>query len=408
VGSVDRLKQSWAQVAEQGDEVPLFFYSYLFLRYPETRPMFPPSMAAQRDRFVLALGRIVADGDNLENLVPFLSRLGRDHRRFGVEARHYPMVGVALMGTLEHFIGTDWTAELSTDWHAAYARASSIMAGAAEQSAGTTPPWWEAEIVAHERRTLDIAVLTVRPESALEYLPGQSVPVQTDLRPRMWRHYSPANAPRPDGTIELHVRSVDGGWVSPALVHAAEPGDVLRLGAPVGHRLTLNPATTQDLVLVAGGTGLAPLRALAEQAAAEGENGRRVHLFFGARSEDELYDLPALERLAATRPGLHAVPVVSAEPVFNGERGPVGEVAARHGSWEGHEVFVCGSPEMVAGTVDHLAAAGVDPARVRYESVTGLLDDPVPYPESAANASGDVPEEARSAVVSSVSGGEQA
>ena len=371
-----RLQESWTCVAERGDEVPLFFYSYLFLRCPETPRMFPPAMASQRDRLVDALGRIVAHVDRLDALVPFLEQLGREHRKFGVQAEHYPIVGSALLATLEHFVGDGWSEELAADWHAAYSVVSSVMAGAAQQAAATSPPWWEAEIVAHERRTLDIAVLTVRPEPRLDYLAGQSVTVETSLRPRLWRPYSPANAPRADGTIEFHVRAIDGGWVSSALVHSAGVGDVLRLGAPMGHRLTLNPSTEQDLLLVAGGTGLAPLRALVEQLAHESQAGWQVHLYVGARTQAELYDLPALDRLATEHPQLTVVPVISHDDSFPGERGTVADAVVRHGSWEHRDVLVCGSPAMVSATLERLTAAGIHPARVRHEPDTqGPYDD---------------------------------
>ena len=76
----------------------------------------------------------------------------------------------------------------------------------------------------------------------------------------MWRYLSPANAPRTDNTIEFHVRAVDGGWVSPALVHATAKGDVLRLGPAVGNGLTLDESSDGDLLLLAGGTVSRPLR----------------------------------------------------------------------------------------------------------------------------------------------------
>ena len=69
-----------------GDEVPLFFYSDLFLRHPETRDFFPVAMNAQRDRLVQALMRIVSNVDNLSEVVPFIQGLGRDHRKFGAVA----------------------------------------------------------------------------------------------------------------------------------------------------------------------------------------------------------------------------------------------------------------------------------------------------------------------------------
>lgn len=84
-----RLKDSFAKVAVHGDEMPLFFYSDLFLRHPETREFFPVAMNAQRDRLVQALMQIVSNVDNLSELVPFIQGLGRDHRKFGAVAEHY-------------------------------------------------------------------------------------------------------------------------------------------------------------------------------------------------------------------------------------------------------------------------------------------------------------------------------
>ncbi|HEX7162186.1 MAG TPA: globin domain-containing protein [Trebonia sp.] len=96
-----RLKESFARAAAYGDQVPLFFYSHLFLGHPETRAMFPVSMSNQRDKLLNALGRIIADVSNHDDLVPFLQGLGRDHRKFGTLANHYPAVGASLLAYLE-------------------------------------------------------------------------------------------------------------------------------------------------------------------------------------------------------------------------------------------------------------------------------------------------------------------
>jgi hemoglobin-like flavoprotein len=97
------LRASFARVAMHGDAVALFFYSDLFLRHPETRELFPVSMAVTRDRLINALGRIVADADRLDELTPFLRQLGRDHRKFGALADHFGPVGESLLATLAHF-----------------------------------------------------------------------------------------------------------------------------------------------------------------------------------------------------------------------------------------------------------------------------------------------------------------
>ena len=205
----------------------LRFYSRLFVAVPEIRRMFPLSMVAQRDRLVTALGYTVSHVDDLERLVPYLEELGRDHRRFGALAEHYGPVGDALLATLGDFLGPDWSLELVQDWADAYGLVASTMIAAAEAAARSTPAAWVAEVVGHERRTFDIAVVTVQPEERYDYLPGQSMAVETAARPRLWRYYSPANAPREDGSSELHVRRVPGGPVSSALVDRTQLGDLV-------------------------------------------------------------------------------------------------------------------------------------------------------------------------------------
>jgi NAD(P)H-flavin reductase/hemoglobin-like flavoprotein len=360
------LKASFAKVASHGDQVPLFFYSYLFLAFPETRDMFPASMAGQRDRLVAALGRIVSNVDNTGDLVGFLQQLGRDHRKFGVVVGHYPAVGEALLATLAHFLEGDWTPRLAADWQAAFGLVAQVMNKASEEAARVSPPWWDAEVLTHERRSIDIAVIQVRPHTELDYLPGQSVAMESALRPRLWRYYSPANAPRDNGTVEFHVRLVEGGQVSAALVQSLRPGDHLRLGAPIGNRLALDPDDRSDLLLLAGGTGLAPLRALVEQVALEGGN-RRVALFVGSRMTYNLYDMPALQRLERSYGWLTVVPAVSDDPTYRGDRGHLVDVALKQRSWNDHQVYVCGSPVMVTATVDRLLAAGISPRAVHFE-----------------------------------------
>ena len=106
---VQRLQESFTRMTMHGDAVPLFFYSDLFLRHPETRDLFPVSMAAQRDRLVHALGRIVSDAGHVDALGEYLQDLGREHRKFGAIAEYYPYVGASLVATLAHFNGPAWT-----------------------------------------------------------------------------------------------------------------------------------------------------------------------------------------------------------------------------------------------------------------------------------------------------------
>ncbi len=366
---VQRMRKSFDKVASYGDEVPLFFYSHLFLSHPETRAMFPVSMMQQRDRLFRALGHVVAKVDDLDNLVPFLQQLGRDHRKFGTLAAHYPAVGASLLTTLEQYAGDDWTPELAADWAAAYGVVAEVMVAAAE-GADDDPPWWDAEVVSHERRGTDIAVLRVRTDPPLPYEPGQSVTVQTDLRPRLWRTYSVANAPTADGVLELHVRARDGGPVSGALVRHTSVGSVLRLGPPLG-LMVLDPESDRDILLVGIGTGMAPLKALVEQVARL-EVPRRVDFFVGARTTDGFYDLPVLRALEEQHPWLHVTLVATRhdDPKGDVERGAMVDVVLSRGPWNSRDVYLSGAQEDVRALRQALVEAKVAEKRIKVEEFT--------------------------------------
>ncbi|MCW2637002.1 MAG: Flavohemoprotein [Blastococcus sp.] len=360
---IPAMRANFAKAGATGDEAPLYFYSHLFLSHPETRAMFPVSMAHQRDRLFAALGDVVARVDDLGSLVPILQQLGRDHRKFGTLAAHYPAVGASLLATLEHF-DDEWTPELAKSWSEAYDVVASVMIQAAED-ATEQPAWWEADVLAHDRRGIDVAVLQVRPRTRYDYLPGQSVSLETDVRPRLWRYYSPANAPRTDGLLEIHVKARDGGPVSSALVRRVGVGDVLRLGPPIGH-LALRQDSDRDLLLVAGGMGLAPMKAIIDQVARAGP-ARRVDLYVGFRTEEQIYDRADLRRLTDENPWLTVTFAVSEDKISSLEQGEVGDVVLRHGPWLSREVCVAGPAAMVEDTVSRLRQHGVPDSRISSE-----------------------------------------
>jgi NAD(P)H-flavin reductase/hemoglobin-like flavoprotein len=363
---VVRLRENFAHVAMHGDEVPLFFYSDLFIRHPEVRDLFPVSMAAQRGHLVDALVKIVSQVDSVNDLTAFLEGLGRDHRKFGAAAEHYAAVGASLLTTLEHFSGPAWTPDLADDWKAAYELIGSVMTAAARADEQLRPPWWRGTVVACERRTFDVSVLFVRPEPHLDYLPGQSVAIESPSRPKLWRYYSMANAPRDDGLLEFHVRLIDGGAVSMALTSSTIADTELRLGPPVGALTLSSVPPGRDLLLVAGSTGLAPLKAILEQVTALPQPPQ-VHLFFGARTADGLYDLESLEKTAAQHEWLTITPAVSGESRFAGETGSLPDVVARHGDWSSRDAYLAGPTEMVKEAVARLAAAGMAQEQIHIE-----------------------------------------
>jgi NAD(P)H-flavin reductase/hemoglobin-like flavoprotein len=370
------LQDSWKHVAKSGDEVPLFFYSHLFLSHPEVREMFPISMAAQRDKLVTALGAVVSNVDNIDAVVPVLQQLGRDHRRFGATAAHYPAVGASLLATLSYFLGPQWTEQLAADWAAAYGLVAKVMVQAAEEAEADSPAWWLADVLGIERRTMDVAVVQLRPQERYDYAPGQSFAMEIPQRPRLWRYYSPANAPREDGTIELHVQLVAGGQVSTSMMRSLRAGDTVKMGAPVGDQLLHSEDDSRGILMVAGGTGLAPLRAILEQIDRSWQTSGgapHVQLFHGVRMPWSLYEHDRLTALAQ-RPWFDYTPVVSDDTSYPGVRGLVGAVAAQSPRREGSRAMVCGSGEMVSHTIGELTRAGTVHDDIRFDDFakTGL------------------------------------
>ena len=366
--NVTRLRNTFAVAAAHGgDAIALHFYSDLFLKHPEVRDLFPVSMAVQRDHLIGALAKIVAEADRAEELAPFLAHLGRAHRKFGTLAAHYPAVGASLLATLEHFAGEAWTPEAAQDWAEAYELIAKLMCDAAAEDEKHAPAWWQGTIQSGEQRAYDITVLHVAVDASgppLEWLPGQSLAVETPARPRLWRYYSPANPPCGDGTLEFHVRWVDGGQVSPALA-GLNPGDGLRIGPPAGV-MTLDAASGRDVVMAAWSTGLAPLKAILGQIQAM-PSPPGVHLFTGARRPEGLYDMPALEKLAARCPWLTLTPVVADGSGYPGETGRMADVIARRGDWAGSDAYLAGPGGMVQETAAALASGGIPQEQVRSE-----------------------------------------
>jgi NAD(P)H-flavin reductase/hemoglobin-like flavoprotein len=360
------LKESFARLTAHAPSVMEYFYARLFAASPDTRALFPMSMTAQRERMFEALARVIWSLDNQPYCAELLSQLGRDHRRFGVTDRHYGMFFVALRDTAEHFLGTGWTRQAAAAWQAALDFMSATMRSAATQDAEVAPAWWTAEIIGHESRSPGVALLKLRPSEPLPYQAGQYVPVQVTRWPRVWRPYSIANAPRPGGLIDLHVRAVPGGLVSNTLVHHSVTGDSVLLGAAAGN-MTLGDSE-RDLLCVAGGTGLAPIKAIIEQALVTPwpRGQRKITLFFGARQQFDLYDLEDLQLLEAACPGLRVLPVLSEEPDYGGLTGMLPDVVGGHGLFENADAYICGPAAMVRQTAAVLAA-GIPASQIHHD-----------------------------------------
>lgn len=360
----DLIRASVSVVEPFAADMTVYFYAILFARHPEVRHLFPPGMDTQRGRLLRALLRIVDLVDDPEGLVRFCGHLGRDHRKFGTLRAHFPAVGECLLASLARYAGPAWTADIAAAWAKAYGVVANVMISAAEEDEAVRPAVWPATVVHRFPRGHGIVEITVRPHMPYEYAAGQYVSVETPWWPKLWRYYSPANAPREDGTLTFHVRAVAGGCVSNALVHRAAVGDVIQLGPPLGD-MVLDAAAHSDLLCVAGGTGLAPIRALVEEVARRGER-YRVDLFLGARTGAELYGFDDMLRLAQRHHWLSIRGAVSEEYV-PGIRGSLPEVLAEYGPWFQHDVYLSGPASMVVAATETLTLGGTSPERIHHD-----------------------------------------
>ncbi len=366
-GMVETIRRSWALVEPKAEELGKHFYSMLFHYAPDTRDLFPVNMEVQRSRLLRALVHVVQMVDQPEELVPFLHQLGRDHRKFGVLTRHYDAVGGALLTAIESFAGDAWTSEVASAWTEAYSIAAAAMSTAAEAERG--PACWSGRVLEHNRIGWDLATITVQTSEPIPYRAGQYLSVETPQRARLWRYLSPANPPRPDGILEFQVRAVPGGWVSRAIVAHTQVGETWRIGPPLG-RMSVDADSGRDLLMVAGGTGMAPIKALLIDLSTQRKQPR-TQVFVGGRSWTDLYDFDSLRKLSYSNPWLDVIPVVESDDGTSGaERGTLGDVVTRYGAWTDHDVVVCGSPAMIRSTVSRMLVAGTPLDRIKYDPFT--------------------------------------
>ncbi|MGV9337197.1 globin domain-containing protein [Streptomyces sp. NPDC003688] len=360
------VRRTLAEIAPVADKVTSYFYALLFVRHPELRSLFPPAMDTQRDRLLRALLTAAEHIDNTPVLVDYVRNLGRGHRKYGTLDAHYPAVGACLIGALSVHAVRIWTPQAEAAWSRVYAALSQVMISAAAEDAVDAPPWWGAEIVAHDLRTPDIAVLTLRPDQPYPFRAGQYTSVETPWWPRVWRHFSFASAPRADGLLTFHVRAVPAGWVSNALVHRARPGDAVRLGPPVGS-MTVDHTGDGGLLCLGGGTGIAPIKALVEEIAGHGAR-RPVEVFYGARANRDLYDIDTLLGLRARHPWISVRPVIDWQ-----DRRRLPDVLRAGGPWHGYDAYLAGPPGMIRSGVATLRTLGVPDARIRHDPVEDMV-----------------------------------
>ena len=121
------LQQSFVNVAPIAGQVAIMFYDRLFELAPQVKVIFPADMTEQRQKLMATLAVVVNGLSNLQSVLPAASALAKRHIAYGAKPEHYPVVGSALLWTLEKCLGDAWTPEVAEAWTVAYGTLSTSM-----------------------------------------------------------------------------------------------------------------------------------------------------------------------------------------------------------------------------------------------------------------------------------------
>lgn len=242
-------------------------------------------------------------------------------------------------------------------------------------------------VVQQERLTHDIVHLIIQLAEPIDYRAGQFANLSIEGLPGVVRSYSFATPARRDGQVSFFIRKVMGGPFSSLVNDADVRGRSVRVDGPHGD-FWLRPGTA-PLLLVAGGSGLAPILALLREALATGVS-RPVTLLFGAREARDLYAVAEIEAIAR---GFGAtfrfVPVLSAEPPdssWQGARGLVTEHIRELLAPDAHG-YLCGPPAMVDAAISVLKEHGVASQHIHVDRFTTQADAAVAHAAEPAEES---------------------
>ncbi|WP_038318504.1 2Fe-2S iron-sulfur cluster-binding protein [Kingella kingae] len=213
----------------------------------------------------------------------------------------------------------------------------------------------------------DVAVLTIALPKAppFQFYAGQYMEI---LLKDGSRSYSIANAPSQSGSLEFHVRLHEGGLFSSQLFSGnLKSGSIIRLRGPLGSFYLNEENGDKPLILLATGTGFAPIKSILTHLA-QTQNTRHVHVYHGTRFANGLYDEAALRDVLAQLPNARYTPVLSRpNDDWTGATGYITEHVLRdYPDLSAHEVYACGSPDMVRDSKAALVAQAKLPEQAFY------------------------------------------
>lgn len=212
-------------------------------------------------------------------------------------------------------------------------------------------------------------VYTVRlklPEgTSCNFSPGQyaMLKVPKDGK-KLNKPYSIASSPFDTGYLDLCIKVVQSGFTSNYL-KTLKPGDAVEMLVPMGN-FFLDEHSQRDILMIAGGSGVAPMRSMLHYLFAKGTH-RQVWLFFGNRTKEEIIYHQEFLDMAAAHPNFHYVPVLSRDK-WEGEHGYVQHAIEKHlKNFANVEAYICGLTKLVEGNKAMLLGKGMDKHHVHHE-----------------------------------------
>lgn len=219
-------------------------------------------------------------------------------------------------------------------------------------------PILSAKVLEHDMVATDIARIRIARPAEMEIIPGQFIHVCVDNLAR--RSYSVANLAMQDNFIELHVRRVPEGKVSPWLADQVSPGDTVKLAGPYGACFYTEDARDQPLILAGTSTGLAPLLGILKDALTQGHRGS-IDLYHGAVTPRGLYLRDTLRDIAQAHEQvqIHWSVLHGATPHDQIEATPISElIKQQHPITKELRAYLCGAPAFVKALKRDLFVSG--------------------------------------------------
>ncbi|WP_079228248.1 benzoate 1,2-dioxygenase electron transfer component BenC [Pseudomonas putida] len=236
---------------------------------------------------------------------------------------------------------------------------------ASSQLCKTEQASFEAAISDVRQLSASTIALSIKGEalSRLAFLPGQYVNLKVPGSDQS-RAYSFSSLQK-DGEVSFLIRNVPGGLMSSFLTSLAKAGDNMSLAGPLGS-FYLRPIQ-RPLLLLAGGTGLAPFTAMLEKIAEQGSE-HPLHLIYGVTNDFDLVELDRLQALAASIPNFTFSACVANPDSQYPQKGYVTQhIAPQHLNDGDVDVYLCGPPPMVEAVSQYLREQDINPANFYYE-----------------------------------------